>query len=1005
MKRSLCALALLLPLTLTSAAGWNLVRVPAPQHYQELSDAGFKLFHRAGDTWIGSFPQGASLPEGGLILDKFDPSRGELFRLLLSSPSEADKLEGKVTLLYRDEDEAIFQATVPQLEALPEIRAEWVRITLIPKPMGYSGIEFPATDDFHPFVQELVNQVSQPQYTEYIQTLQDFVTRNSRTAQCDSAAAWILSQFQSFGLDAYYNPFNLSGMTKYNVIGELPGSLYPDSVLFITAHYDATAGSPSVPEPVAPGADDNGSGTACVLECARILSQYNFEKTIRFVAFAGEEQGLIGSEDYVQDLFIAGTLVVGSFNWDMIAWSGSDPPPPDLVIYADNNPRSQAMADKIAEAVTTFLPTALEPDIDISPTMTGSDHAPFWDMGWPATCGIEEQAWGPDFNPYYHSVNDLVVNCDLAYAANCTRAAIAALSDYAVPIVGNGPYLSVSNRVIDDLTGNQNGAPDPGETISIEVTLINVGNETATGISATLSTSDPYLTITQNVATYPNLDPQQTGPGSQPYILDVSPSCPQGTWVTTSLHITADGGYENTAPINFLVGDPLYDPVGPDAYGYYAFDILDQNGPVYDWIEVDPSMGGLGTIMNFTQDDQTIPLNLPFTFTYYGQDYTQISVCSNGWIAMGLTTDTDWSNSAIPNSDGPPAMIAPFWEDLSPQWLGHVCYYYDAGEHYFIVEYNGVRQYLPNWAVETFEAILYDPAFHPTATGDGKILFQYAQVSDPSSCTVGIEDPTETMGLQYLYNTAYDVHAAPLAAEMAILIMTVEGFPDVVVDLTPYGTPIQIPSTGGTFDYNIAVTNNEAVSQTFDVWCDVTLPNGSTYGPVLGPANVTLGAGSSADRDRTQAVPANAPAGNYTYHAYVGTYPNGVWSTDAFGFIKLSTGYGPIEPKWANRGEPFVIGSEPPDVLNIPSKFTVEKPYPNPFNPTTVLQFDLPEAARVKLSVYDVSGRLVATLADGWRDAGAHQVSFDASDLAAGVYVYRLTAGNHQASGKIALIK
>lgn len=1010
MKRLLCVIALVLPFNILIASDWNLVYVPAPDNAKSLAEANFKLFHRAGDFWIGSLPEGAELPAGGRILTGYRPDGGEVFRLLLASPSEGDKLEGRVNLLFRSEAEAIFQATIPQLESLPEIRGEWIRITLWPKPLGYSGVGVPQTDDFHPFVQELVNQVSQAQYTDYIQTLEDFVSRNTLTTGCDDAAAWILSQFQSFGLDAHYNDFTISGDIKHNVVGELTGFLYPDSIIFITGHYDATAGSPWSAEPVAPGADDNGSGASCVIECARILSQYNFEKTIRFVAFAGEEQGLYGSEDYVQDLLNAGTLVVGSFNYDMIAWSGSDPPPPDMVIYADYNPLSQAMANKIAEAITTFVPNSVEPDIDISPTMTGSDHSPFWDAGWPAICGIEEQAWGPDFNPYYHSVEDLVVNCDLEYATNCTRAAIAALADYAVPIVESGPYLAINDKEFEEVVGNGNGAPDPGETISILVTLINVGTEPATGVSATLTTTDPYLTITQNSATYPDLNPQSTGTGSQPYVLDISLSCPQGTWVSTELQITAAGGYENTCPINFMVGNPAYEPTGPDAYGYLIFDPNDEpEFPVYEWVEICADSGGPGTLVNFTQDDQTFQFDLPFTFQYYGQDYDRYTIAANGWIGMGDILEDDYSNSGIPNSDGPPAMIAPYWEDLSPQRTnsGKVWRWYDTINNRLVVEYNHIEQYAPAGAFETFQVILLDPVYHPTPTGDGSIYFQYKQLSTATTSegTVGIEDSSETIGLQYFYDGAYDQHATPLENLMALLITTVEGYPDVVVELTPYGTPIQIPATGGTFDYNIAITNNDPGSQTFDGWCDVTLPNGSQFGPVLGPVNLTLGPGISINRDRTQAVPQGAPFGIYTYHGYAGIYPDVVWATDSFTFEKLEDFTGVVQTEWNNWGEGF--GDEEKGAAQpLPQEFLLYSAHPNPFNPITTIGYQLPVASRVSLEIFDVSGRLIGTpLRESWRDAGYHELTFDGSDLASGIYIYRLTAGDFTASGKMVLMK
>ena len=1009
MKKLLCALLIILPLNFLLAGGWNLVLVSAPENEKILVETGFKLFHRAGDFWIGSIPENTALPLGSRILSDYRPDGGDLFHLLLASPTEANELTGKVNLLYQDKNGIIFQATISQLKSLPKIQGEWVRITLIPKPMGYFGIEIPQTDEFHPFVQEFVNQVSQEQYADYLQTLEDFVTRNTYTAGCDNAAAWILSQFQGFGLDAYYDDFIISGNTKRNVVGELVGLVYPDSVIFITAHYDATAGIPWNSEPLAPGADDNSSGTACFLECARILSQYNFEMTIRFVGFAGEEQGLVGSEDYVQDLLAAGTNVIGCFNFDMIAWSGSDPPPPDMVLYADGNPLSQAMAYKVAEAITTFVPTGLEPDIDINPSMGSSDHGPFWDVGWPAICGTEEQAWGPDFNPYYHSVNDLVIHCDPEYATNCTRAAIAALADYAVPIVEGGPYLAVADTEFDEIIGNGNGAPDPGETISILVTLINAGDESAAGISAVLATTDPYLTITQNLATYPDLEPQQTGEASQPYILEVDLSCPNGNWVYIDLEITAIGGYTNTVPINFIVGDPVYEPTGPDIYGYLAYDPFDEpEYPVYEWVEISPDSGGQGTLVNFTQDDQTLQFDLPFSFQYYGQDYIRYTIACNGWIGMGETFEDDYSNSSIPNGDGPPAMIAPYWEDLSPQRpnSGRVWRWYDEINHRLIVEYNHIEQYAPTGAFETFQVILLDPEHYPTPTGDGRIIFQYKDRSNTAQYegTVGMEDPSQTIGLQYFFNGDYDLHAAPITVEMAILFTTTGEQPQVSVMLTPYGVPIQIPASGGTFDFNIAIANSEPIVMTFDIWCDVTLPNGSIYGPVLGPVNVTLDSGITLNRDRTQAVPGNAPPGEYNYNAYVGLHPNLIWSLDSFTFEKLETGEEGGIYSWDNWGDSF---STQPDysVEPLPQEFALSNPYPNPFNAETRLTFYLPRALKVSLVIYDIQGREVARLVDGWRPAGSHQMTFDASQLSSGIYFAHLMTGNFHQTRKLLLIK
>ncbi|MBC8204938.1 MAG: M28 family peptidase [FCB group bacterium] len=1008
-KITIISLALLSLLNFAMGADYRIVRISAPFDYDALAEFGFQPLHYTQKAVIGLHTINTPLPENAVVLCDYLPEKGELFSLSIPSSEEAAKLTGYVTVLYSDQNEVIIQASAEQLQNLPEIRAEWKRITVSVKPYKYEKFKIPATDEFHPFVQELVNQVSYTQYLDYLQSLQDFGTRNTLTTGCDNAAAWILGQFQSMGLTAYYNNFTIGSYNKRNVIGELPGLLYPDSILFITAHYDATAGSPWSPEPISPGADDNGTGTACFLECARILSQYNFEKTIRFVGFAGEEQGLYGSEDYVADLVSAGDIVAGCINYDMVGYSGDDPPPPDLMIYSDNNPRSQALAYKLEEAALTFVPNDVEPVVEIDPSVVYSDHSPFWDAGFPAILGIEEEAWGPDFNPYYHSVNDLIVNCDIDYAVNCTKAAIAALADYAVPIVEGGPYLAVNQTQFDEIIGNGNGQPDPGETISILVTLINAGDSSAFDIEAVLSTIDPFLTVTQNYSAYPDLIPQGTGQGFQAYVIEIDQDTPHGTYVSTELAITAAGGYTHNVPINFMAGDPAFEPTGPDAYGYLAYDPLHEPGlPGYQWVEISADSGGQGTMINFTQDDQVFQFDLPFTFRYYGQDYSRYTIATNGWIGMGDIFEEDYSNSGIPNSDGPEAMIAPYWEDLSPQRAnsGKVWQWYDTVNHQLIVEYNHIEQYAPTGSFETFQVILFDPAYYITATGDGEIKFQYKNISNTfqSEGTVGIEDFSETIGLQYFYDGGYDVHASEIANGTAILFTTISNYPAVTVNLTPAVTPIQIPASGGFFDFNIEVANNEAAAVTFDVWCDVTLPSGSIYGPVIGPVNLTVVPGFSGNRDRTQNVPANAPAGNYSYNAYVGIYPTVIWNSDDFPFEKLTTGDGFIVSNWNNTGESFEKWMAS-SASTVPEKYSLHTPYPNPFNPSTVISFELRDAGEVSLVVYDVQGREVQSLVSGHLSPGYHEAVFDGSELSSGMYFVRLEAGDFRQVRKMLLIK
>jgi hypothetical protein len=147
-------------------------------------------------------------------------------------------------------------------------------------------------------------------------------------------------------------------------------------------------------------------------------------------------------------------------------------------------------------------------------------------------------------------------------------------------------------------------------------------------------------------------------------------------------------------------------------------------------------------------------------------------------------------------------------------------------------------------------------------------------------------------------------------------------------------------------------------------------------------------------------------AGNYEFFARVGVHPGDVWAEDSFPFTKSGNdavaGFVPFVPDGVP--DPFDRIDMGEDLLQ-PSSYAVAGVYPNPFNPITTLRYNLPEAGKVRLAVYDISGRQVAELVNGWRDRGPHELTFDASDLSSGVYIYRLNAGEFTASGKMVLTK
>jgi len=345
-----------------------------------------------------------------------------------------------------------------------------------------------------------------------------------------------------------------------------------------------------------------------------------------------------------------------------------------------------------------------------------------------------------------------------------------------------GANLETRDYIIAD---SNNNILDPGETAELEVTIENIGSVSCSDVNGILSCNNDMITINDPDGYYGNIlpDTEVSNSGNR-FEVTANTNLLPGTQIILELQLYNAAGYDNTVSFLIDIGVvEITDPLGPDAYGYYCYDDGDTdyyNVPIYSWVEIDPTYGGSGTVLSLSDGGNTGAIqnvDLPFSFRFYGIDYTEITVCSNGWIAPGTTEMYSFMNWHIPGPLGPSPMIAPFWDDLKTSG-GHVCYYFDSNLHYFVVEWSHLQNEF-NSAEETFQLILYDQNFYPTSTGDGEILFQYKVVNNVDQgsyrtqhgqyATVGIEDHTSFIGLEYTYNYSYPTAAKPLENEMALL--------------------------------------------------------------------------------------------------------------------------------------------------------------------------------------------------------------------------------------------
>ncbi len=337
-----------------------------------------------------------------------------------------------------------------------------------------------------------------------------------------------------------------------------------------------------------------------------------------------------------------------------------------------------------------------------------------------------------------------------------------------------GIVLSINDFEVLDQGGN--GVLDPGESASLLIALKNFGNETANSVHATLSTSDQYLVINDSTADFGTITANGGIVADTAFQVSALPETPREHHVVLTMNVTDSSGYTKTFQLNLVVGmRTVNDPSGPDNYGYFAYEGNDTSysaAPTFNWVEIAPEAGGHGTSLSLSDDDDQV-VTLPFSFIYYGNTFTNVTIGSNGLMAMGSTDAHDFSNSEIPSSDGPANMIAPLWDDLNPSRGGQIAYYFDSLNHRFIVEWHEVPHYGHTDELETFEVILLDPAYYPTPTGDGVILFQYLTDPTQDDFTTGIENGTQSDGLQIYYDGTTDRYSTGIHGGKVIKFITV----------------------------------------------------------------------------------------------------------------------------------------------------------------------------------------------------------------------------------------
>lgn len=293
-----------------------------------------------------------------------------------------------------------------------------------------------------------------------------------------------------------------------------------------------------------------------------------------------------------------------------------------------------------------------------------------------------------------------------------------------------------------------------------------------------------------------------------------------------------------------------------------------------------------------------------------------------------------------------------------------------------------------------------------TRSYDGGLTFTpNIRVSTVSS------DPTAglaTAGLlgEYIGVTSMGAKVHPLwtdtrLGDQDVFTATLDFSNNASVLVMPNDPPVIIPPEGGQLTYDGTLIGNVPFNQRVDIWAMVDVPGMGMYGPVLQYNGVRLDAYEVIKQfEMRKRVPGGAPAGEYTYIAYVGDYPSAKVDSSFFSFTK--SGVGDLADfDWVTLKGWFPEEDE----LSLPSSFTLKGNHPNPFNLSTTITFELSQPRQVTLEIYNLSGERVSTLLDGPLAAGTNSVDWSADGVASGIYYCKLSTFGESQVARMVLLK
>lgn len=432
---------------------------------------------------------------------------------------------------------------------------------------------------------------------------------------------------------------------------------------------------------------------------------------------------------------------------------------------------------------------------------------------------------------------------------------------------------------------------------------------------------------------------------------------------------------------------------GPDLFGYKWKDSNEPNGPQYVWSDITTNPNAVTvTFPNGTLDDgYTNAIPLGFSVKFYGIEYSNIYLSTNGFLSFTALTNATYTNEQIPDTDVPNNMIAMFWDDLDGRTQGTVHQLQDGNK--FIIQFTNWQKYNGTGSL-TFQVVLHQ---------NGKIVVYYNNMNAVlNSATVGIENAAANDGLQVVYNANYVANnlALQFAAEPDWLSNdvgsgTLFNGNSVDVELTFRAEDYPV----GNYAMDLNVASNDPVNPL------VTVP--VTMEISIIPVELTSFVANNDRNNVTLNWATATEVNNNGFHIERKLNGTNEWTNLSFVSGKgtsternnysymdksLSVGKYSYRLKQVDFDGTFEYSPIIEVDVNAPDEFTLYQNYPNPFNPSTTIEYSLPEKADVTISIYTAIGELVTTLVNGTIEAGYQKATFNAANLTSGTYIYQIKA-------------